>query len=100
MKFSQFFWICYFRKKLSTHHIDWIDDVEALAVDGDDDLSVLVDDQAGQALGGRLDLPWKVERVTMIDCKKLSLFLGLFLMTCCKFIAVWGGMQIVKLLVH
>ena len=40
----------------TTHHIAGIYDMETEAVDGNDDLSVLVDDETGQTLGGSLNL--------------------------------------------
>ena len=39
-----------------SYHICRINDVEAETVDCDDDLGVLVDNEAGQALGRGLDL--------------------------------------------
>ena len=41
----------------TSHQIYWVDDVEAVAVDGDEDLAILVDDEASQTLGRGLDLP-------------------------------------------
>ena len=38
------------------YHICRINDVKTQTVDGDDDLRVLVDDEAGQTLGRSLDL--------------------------------------------
>ena len=40
----------------TTHHIAGIDDMETEAVDGNDDLSVLVDDETCQTLGWSLNL--------------------------------------------
>ena len=41
---------------MSSYHICRINDVQAETVDGDDDLRVLVDHEAGQALSRGLDL--------------------------------------------